>query len=521
MALRIIISILLLSINLLCYSQSYLFTSWEQDAKRTFILDTISSEAYLAYDSLFVNDFHFDSSILQIDTTYQLSANKNNNNNYEHHLEYDITPSGILVPYILLITDQNTHENVHAYIRRYAEDVHHGTGCGIKSEIVTNANYHDIKELIISHQQNLMGAVLIGNIDAPFYKINKWSDTTIVDKFPCDLYYMDLDGEWIFDDNDTIIDHTTNARPEIFVARISAEHMNNFINPIKGLKKYFDKNHNYWIGKYDEINKFALAYTDKDWAADYGFSHEIRYLYNPQHYEACQYDTLLQNVTKTNYLQRIKTSAFSFVQLACHSSYNFHRFHFMHQDIQKHEIFGAYTYPIGYNLFCCSACKWIDPKYYISSYIAGCYLLGNSKTLVIVGSTKTGSMLNFMYFYLPLAQKRCIGKALLNWWWTTCGNIHNDQEKWWHNGMVIIGDPMIQLNKDDAFTCQDTISIDHFETSNQSNLHYYRANSTINVCNYMIPIGTHVIFDAPNVNLGTNFSCPLGATFEIRNNGCK
>lgn len=483
------------------------------------LLDTISLDIYIKYDSLFINNLNI-SDVTTLSDTIKHSY-KNQRDDYEHQLEYDITPSSDFLPYILLITDRHTHESVNAYIRRYAEDIHLGTGCGIKSEIVHNANFYDIKGLISSHQQDLMGAIFIGDIDVPFYKISKWTDTTKVDIFPCDLYYMDLDGEWSIDDNDTIIDHTTNARPEIFVARISAENMNNHISPINGLKRYFDKNHNYWLGHYEEDNKRALSYTDKDWANDYNFSHEIRYLYNSQNYDACQYDSLLQNVTKINYLQRVMSHSYSFVQLACHSSYSYHSFYFNHANLFASDIFGLYTHPIGYNLFCCSACKWIDAKRSIRVYLAGSYLFGNSKTLVIVGSTKTGSMLNFSNFYHPLSQKMCVGKAFLNWWWITCGNTHNSAQKWWHNGMVILGDPMLQLNKDISYKCQDTINITSFDFSNQSNLHYYRANQTINVDNYVIPVGTHVIFDAPNVNLGTNFICPLGATFEIRNKGCQ
>jgi len=57
---------------------------------------------------------------------------------------------------------------------------------------------------------------------------------------------------------------------------------------------------------------------------------------------------------------------------------------------------------------------------------------------------------------------------------------------------------------------------------NQDNLHYYRASNTINVGgNFYIPAGTHVVFDAPNVNINNGFTCPIGASFEVRQEGCK
>lgn len=50
----------------------------------------------------------------------------------------------------------------------------------------------------------------------------------------------------------------------------------------------------------------------------------------------------------------------------------------------------------------------------------------------------------------------------------------------------------------------------------------YKAGEKITVSgNYIIPQGVHVIFDAPQVIFGDNFSCPLGASFETRNEGCE
>ena len=173
-------------------------------------------------------------------------------------------------------------------------------------------------------------------------------------------------------------------------------------------------------------------------------------------------------------------------------------------------------------MFCCSACKWIDPHWNINKYVGGAYLFGeHSDALFVVGSTKTGSMLNFHHFYEPLGIGRCVGKALIDWWKTNCGETHNQYEQWWYNGLVILGDPMIQLNNS-PYSCVDTINLTLFDHTDESNLHYFRAANTINVNGtFSIPIGIHVIFDAPNVNINQNFICPIGATFEIRNFGCE
>ncbi|HBZ34201.1 MAG TPA: hypothetical protein DEO38_03765 [Bacteroidales bacterium] len=56
----IFINILLTITYLLCYSQAHLFTSWEQDTNKidSTLLDTISLDIYIKYDSLFINNLN-------------------------------------------------------------------------------------------------------------------------------------------------------------------------------------------------------------------------------------------------------------------------------------------------------------------------------------------------------------------------------------------------------------------------------------------------------------------------------
>lgn len=50
----------------------------------------------------------------------------------------------------------------------------------------------------------------------------------------------------------------------------------------------------------------------------------------------------------------------------------------------------------------------------------------------------------------------------------------------------------------------------------------FKAEKSITISdNFSIPEGVHVIFDAPIVKFEKDFSIPIGASFETRNEGCE
>ena len=88
--------------------------------------------------------------------------------------------------------------------------------------------------------------------------------------------------------------------------------------------------------------------------------------------------------------------------------------------------------------------------------------------------------------------------------------------------MTILGDPLIDTRYKVTNKCVNSLILTAFPSENSSNLVIYKAGISINVSgNFVIPQGVHVVFDAPTVTLESTFSCPLGASFEIRNEGCE
>jgi len=91
-----------------------------------------------------------------------------------------------------------------------------------------------------------------------------------------------------------------------------------------------------------------------------------------------------------------------------------------------------------YNLFSCGPGRFTD-----ENYLAGAYIYNTTYGLISIASSKSGSMLNFKYFYDPLSKGKKIGEAFIDWF-----NMQQPYQQWekeWYYGMVICGDPTLDL----------------------------------------------------------------------------
>ncbi len=284
------------------------------------------------------------------------------------------------------------------------------------------------------YAEGMEGCVLIGDLPIPWYEEYCW-DTT--EEFPVDLYYMDLNGVWTDSDLNGLFDsHTGNLAPEIYVGRLTASPLTLSGSTEVGLlQNYFVKNHNYRTGAAPLYNR-ALVYVEDDWHdaatywdADVGLAYDDRTLvYDKYATNAPDYESRLPN----NYES---------VLICVHSSPTLHQF-------QTPAPAYSYTYnseiksidPVGYfyNLFACSNARYIS-----SNYMAGWYIFCQSYGLVSIGSTKTGAMLDFGYFYNPFGQGKTIGQSYFDWFsHITAGGV-TTSELCWHYGMTLCGDPTL------------------------------------------------------------------------------
>ena len=92
-----------------------------------------------------------------------------------------------------------------------------------------------------------------------------------------------------------------------------------------------------------------------------------------------------------------------------------------------------------YNLFVCGAARFTDPN-----FVAGAHIFNTTYGLCAIGSSKTGSMLNFTDFTAPMGRGETVGTSLLEWFRAQLP--FEQWEKEWYYGMILAGDPTLRLS---------------------------------------------------------------------------
>lgn len=434
-----------------------------------------------------------------------------------HALNLHYTPYNPTTPYYLIITTQTLFDSLQNEIKIYAEDVHTIHGYGIYIEVVDNMTPEQMKSLIIGYKTNLCGVMFIGDLGESYFEIEDDYNKYGYRKWPCDLFFTDLDGVWTDEDENGVYDkHTGNVAPEIFLGRLSTAGLSSLGNEIALIRRQLEKSHQYWWNSSFLSADTILNYIDEDW--NYMFlSNEIKPVFGSSAIvDDIRYGTDAV-FSATDYISRFSKNEYGFTHLAAHSAPNLHRIADQYVYVNNIKNNNAYSY--AYNLFCCSACNWVSNS--TQGYLGGVYLFNKGRTLAVVGSTKTGGMLGTKIFYSHLSSKN-LGMAFQQWWKDYYGTGHTDFEISWSYGMTILGDPTIKFQHRVSDYCEENLILSRFPSENTSNLIMYKAEKSITIReDFSIPEGVHVIFDAPKVKFEKNISVPIGASFETRNEGCE
>ena len=484
------------------------------------ISDFLSEEDSWRIDSLFAL-----SSLVTIDSVLDNSTPRSSLD-YSYQTTFYITQNPSLVyriGRILILCESTTYDSLAAEIIRYAKDIHNAYGCAVLVYSINGGSYSDIKELIKENYEPdapfLSGAVLIGNI--PYAKFHHptyhdaetnrdWASET----FPCDYYFMDLNGVWTDTNNDDIFDsHTGNIAPEIFVGRI---HLNYYSDRINLMRAYFEKNHQYWIGERVVNKKRGISFTDNDWRGIEEFRVAIQQLYGERNTDSIQGNLF----SKQNYLDVIENDSYEFIQFACHSNVTFHMIDSTTSpktEVTSGELRRKNIQTLGYNLFCCKACEWSQR---VDMSLGEAYLFGyNSKALSVVGSTKSGGMADGMKtFYKYLGGGDCMGTAYRIWWKDVVSKIPDAGRRHrWYYGMCILGDPMINFLYDNQ--CNEEVYIPSWNQNNTSDKHIYYAQEEI-AASCTIPHDKTLELHANSIRLTDGFHAPASSNLHISIEAC-
>ena len=311
-----------------------------------------------------------------------------------------------------------------------------GFSVEIKSNVVwpyLPDNAEGIRELLQNEASTheIAGVLLVGDIPYVMYNI---TIDSYPDIFPCDLYYMDLDGNWTDSDGNGIYDgHSSgdgDLGPEIWVGRLLA---NITGDEDELVINYFDKNHRFRTGELT-LPRRALAYLDDHavWYAD-EINTSLCMIYGNE-------TTLVTDTETTNathYKNMLNdTLGYEWLHLEAHGNFKKHAFNTSTSwtYVNFSEVWSIDPHVFFYNLMACDTAD-----YSRTNYIGGAYIFADTYGLLEVSSTKKGKMSNYNDFYEPVANGKCMGQALKEWF-----EENGELDRFLHYGLTILGDPTLR-----------------------------------------------------------------------------
>lgn len=410
---------------------------------------------------------------------------------------------------ISVLVTSSIYSSLKTYLTRYASDLENWTSYRAVIYQGSWGTPVDVRTFLQGELANgTVGALLVGDIPAAWFEIANDFGELGYASFPIDLFYADLNGNWVDAQTTPPMqagvydDHIGNVAPEIYVGRLKASGLAAG-SEVALLQKYFDKNHLYRIGSISMPHK-ALVYIDDDWIpwAD-SDSSNVGLVYSNR--------TLVKDgatTVATDYKNRL-TQNYEWIHLEAHSDFNTHYFKIGGEwtggSVSYSDITAIDPHCLFYNLFSCSAARYIE-----SNCIGSTYIFTNTYGLATVGSTKTGGMLDLYNFYNPLKTKT-IGESFKDWF-TASG----ESNRSWFYGMTVLGDPTLSPTYTPPayhdIAVKDLAVSRYVETGETITI---KANITNVGQNNETNIAVHCQINGVNVNDTTITSLLVGARQQI------
>ncbi len=289
---------------------------------------------------------------------------------------------------------------------------------------------------------SIEGVFLIGDLPVAHYEMSAdFGESDNYAKFPTDIYFMDLDGEWgdnlesgakgVFDSHSGF----RTKKIDIWVGRLYPSVLTCHGDTEEELVlTYFDKVHQYRTGKL-RLKDQAINYIDKDWTG-YDVESEQRYAYNRMTTYKHDINTECSRSDFRSKVQQYTNNKFEWGYFALHS------WHKGHQFTNGPEFPSSWIDQINvqvmfYLNFNCSGALFTG-----EDCLCSWYTMQKPYGLISVGSTKTGSMLYQRKYYEAIGQGMSIGESFLDW-----GRTYIERDPSWHYGMVILGDPTLRISR--------------------------------------------------------------------------
>jgi len=391
---------------------------WETDE----IMSDYLEKANIAYQN-YINATYDDS--FEVDTIYQ-STNYGKSN---------------VENYLIVVYQQLYNPMTMSYFATYIADLE-SEGWSIKLVKCTNTGDQVIfRDYLIEEWTDnyIRGAFLIGGLPVAHYEMpmtNEDGDTTGWNFFPCDLYFMDTDGDWHDNErnNGFFDDHTGAVAPDMWVGRLYTPTMTyHDVNENLLVMRYLQKNHDYRSGKLRLKNQ-AICYSQKDWAGLPEDS-EVFIIYD----EVGFYNDGILGVTTSaaDYRYRVRASTnnkYEWLYLASHSDATYHCL--SGGGFRSIEIDDIDVQVLFFLNFNCTAAL-ITANDCLCSW----YVMQEPYGLVSIGSSKPGSMVCQAEYYYGVEGGNTLGDAYLFW------GLNYFEMRGWHYGLIFFGDPTLKISR--------------------------------------------------------------------------
>ncbi|MBD3226666.1 MAG: hypothetical protein GF329_00625 [Candidatus Lokiarchaeota archaeon] len=295
---------------------------------------------------------------------------------------------------------------------------------------------------------NIIGAVLIGQL--PYAEYENLSDP--YDHIPycgynfaCDLFLMDLDGNWTDHNGDNFYDDhqptsTGDLYPEIFIGRIDPYSINH-PNQTQALIDYFNRNHLYRTGSLPRYNN-SVMYIDNPWeSTSEEWKGDMEYLYD----DITLINSSYEITDAQNYIDALQQN-YEFIWSFIHSNHTHHGFDWTPSSgtfVNYSQIANLNTKALFYNLYCCYAAKF-DAMDNLATH----YLFSSNYTLAVFGCARSGGFVMNRYLYNPLSNGKTLGESFKLWWsndqYHSHGHGPDDMNQ---KGNCLLGDPLLKIRE--------------------------------------------------------------------------
>jgi hypothetical protein len=172
----------------------------------------------------------------------------------------------MLTDHVLVVVEQGLYPSVETALMGYVTDLEfQGYTVTVVLDTAFGGSPMEFRDYLASVHgtDGLIGAILVGDLPVAWHE-STWDDGGH-EEYPCDYFYMDLDGTWQDVDTDGIYDqHSGNRLPEIWVGRMAASSLGgtetDYVNDL------FAKIASYRLGTLSQPQR-GITFIDDDWSS--------------------------------------------------------------------------------------------------------------------------------------------------------------------------------------------------------------------------------------------------------------